>query len=167
MDTARPKKRGRAGLFPGPLGAKKLSPWRSLLKIFKGIVAAIFGFGIFYNSLLGGAGSVRARLNGVDLPTELIIASLIGTFFGLILMFASFLILKGKSNERLENGMATIGLGLLLLFFWPCRQFHYWKTGNNDYSSSSLVWGSVVTIAAISRGMWLVYTQKRQEKQST
>jgi hypothetical protein len=129
------------------------------LKVFKGIVAGILGLTIIFYCVNAILVPVPPIVTDAHL-SDLRVASILGLTFGVVLIYTSYLIFRGKSNEQLENGLATIGLALLLLFLWPYLQFQYWRTGNKEFSSSSLAWGTVVTIAAFSRGIWLIYKQR-------
>ncbi|MDA8430743.1 MAG: hypothetical protein M0T70_15935 [Geobacteraceae bacterium] len=126
------------------------------MKLFKGITSGILGIAIFFYSINFAIGFLKAESNGVVIAGHLIITIATGILLGAILIFASYKIFRGSEKNKIESGLATIAIALIIFLLWPCRQYMYLQTHNGDFSFISLSLGVVVAIVLISRGIWIL-----------
>lgn len=132
------------------------------MKLFKGITAGILGIAVFLYSINFATVFLKAESNGVIVSGHLVItiAIVIGILLGAILIFASYKILRGSEGNKIETGLATIAIALIIILMWPCRQYQYLQTHNSDFSLISLILGVDVAIVLLVRGLWICFNPK-------
>jgi hypothetical protein len=134
------------------------------LKLFKGITAGILGIAIFFYSIYFAIAFLKAEVNGVVITGHLIIPIVTGILLGAILIFASYKIFRGSDEEKIETGLATIAIALIIFLLWPCRQYQYLQTHSGDFSFISLSLGVIVAIVLLARGFWILFQPKNGVK---